>query len=160
DRNELQSDKPTEEILALGELEAKLRSFGWHVESCDGHDHDALARALGDMQGAPEDMPKVLVARTIKGRGVSFMEHPVALREGGGSSWSSTRTSPPIAGSAPSSSNSRRGSSRLESRSRISCRWPPASRGRDCFRWSTPSRASWLPARTSRSTTRRPKARR
>ena len=84
DRNELQSDKPTEEILALGELEAKLRSFGWHVESCDGHDHDALARALGDMQGAPEDMPKVLVARTIKGRGVSFMEHPVALREGGG----------------------------------------------------------------------------
>src|SRR5438874_6825010 len=84
DRNELQSDKPTEEILALGELEAKLRSFGWHVESCDGHDHDALARAFGDMGGAPEDMPKVLVARTIKGRGVSFMEHPVALREGGG----------------------------------------------------------------------------
>jgi transketolase len=84
DRNELQSDKPTEEILALGELESKLRSFGWHVESCDGHDHDALARAFSDLHGAPEDMPKVLVARTIKGRGVSFMEHPVALREGGG----------------------------------------------------------------------------
>src|SRR5437879_378794 len=49
DRNELQSDKPTEEILALGELEAKLRAFGWHVESCDGHDHDALARAFSDM---------------------------------------------------------------------------------------------------------------
>jgi transketolase len=74
DRNELQSDKPTEEILALGELESKLRAFGWHVESCDGHDHDALARAFGDMHGAPEDMPKALIARTIKGRGVSFME--------------------------------------------------------------------------------------
>jgi len=84
DRNELQSDRPTEEILALGDLEAKLRAFGWHVESCDGHDHDALARAFGDMHGAPDDVPKALVARTIKGRGVSFMEHPVALREGGG----------------------------------------------------------------------------
>ena len=74
DRNELQSDKPTEEILALGELESKLRAFGWHVETCNGHDHDALARAFGDMRGAPDDMPKVLIARTIKGRGVSFME--------------------------------------------------------------------------------------
>ena len=46
DRNELQSDKPTEEILALGDLEAKLRAFGWHVETCDGHDHDALARRV------------------------------------------------------------------------------------------------------------------
>jgi transketolase len=74
DRNELQSDKPTEEILALGELESKLRSFGWHVERCNGHDHDALARAFADMHGAPDDMPKALVAYTIKGRGVSFME--------------------------------------------------------------------------------------
>ena len=39
DRNELQSDRPTEEILALGDLEAKLAGFGWQVESCDGHDH-------------------------------------------------------------------------------------------------------------------------
>ena len=84
DRNELQSDKPTEEVLALGELESKLRAFGWHVEACDGHDHMALARAFGDMAGAPDDVPKALVARTIKGRGVSFMEHPVALRASGG----------------------------------------------------------------------------
>src|SRR6185369_4719106 len=40
DRNELQSDKPTDEILALGDLESKLRAFGWQVTSCDGHDHD------------------------------------------------------------------------------------------------------------------------
>jgi transketolase len=74
DRNELQSDKTTEEILALGDLTAKLRAFGWHVETCDGHDHDALAAAFSDMHGAPDDMPKALIARTIKGRGVSFME--------------------------------------------------------------------------------------
>jgi transketolase len=84
DRNELQSDKPTEEIVALGDLEAKLGGFGWHVESCDGHDHDALAAAFAAMRAAPADVPKILVARTVKGRGVSFMEHPVALREGGG----------------------------------------------------------------------------
>src|SRR5712692_2823171 len=84
DRNELQSDRPTEEILALGDLDAKLRAFGWHVEVCDGHDHAALATAFAAMRGAREDVPKILVAHTIKGRGVSFMEHPVALREGGG----------------------------------------------------------------------------
>jgi transketolase len=84
DRNELQSDRPTEEILALGDLETKLRAFGWHVEVCDGHDHAALASAFAAMRAAPEDVPKILVAHTIKGRGVSFMEHPAALRAGGG----------------------------------------------------------------------------
>jgi transketolase len=83
DRNALQSDKPTEEILALGELEAKLRAFGWQVASCDGHDHAELARTFRDFR-AGGDLPKVLVANTIKGKGVSFMEHPRALEEGGG----------------------------------------------------------------------------
>jgi transketolase len=83
DRNELQSDKPTEEILALGDLESKLRSFGWHVVSCDGHDHAAL-RAAFDEFGGVDDRPQALVARTIKGKGVSFMEHSAALAEGGG----------------------------------------------------------------------------
>jgi transketolase len=84
DRNELQSDKRTEEILALGKLAAKLQAFGWHVETADGHDHAELARAFAAMRGAPADVPKVLIARTIKGRGVSFMEHPAALRDGDG----------------------------------------------------------------------------
>jgi transketolase len=83
DRNELQSDKPTDEILALGDLEAKLRVFGWHVASCDGHDHAELAHVFADFRER-DDAPKVLVANTIKGKGVSFMEHPHALREGGG----------------------------------------------------------------------------
>ena len=83
DRNELQSDKPTEEILALGDLEAKLRAFGWHVASCDGHDHEALARVFAS-SAAATGAPKALIANTIKGKGVSFMEHPRALREGGG----------------------------------------------------------------------------
>jgi transketolase len=83
DRNELQSDKPTEEILALGDLEAKLRAFGWHVRTCDGHDHSELSAVFAEFR-AGGDSPKALVARTIKGKGVSFMEHPAALAEGGG----------------------------------------------------------------------------
>jgi transketolase len=83
DRNELQSDKPTEEILALGEIEEKLRAFGWYVAACDGHDHAALARVFADFR-TREDVPKLLVANTIKGKGVSFMEHPRALSDGGG----------------------------------------------------------------------------
>jgi len=83
DRNELQSDKPTEEILALGDLEAKLRTFGWIVESCDGHDHTALRGVFARFRDE-HDTPKALVARTIKGRGVSFMEHPAALAASGG----------------------------------------------------------------------------
>ena len=83
DRNELQSDKPTEEILALGDLESKLRAFGWQVETCDGHDHAAL-RAVFARFRAGGDAPKALVADTIKGKGVSFMEHPAALAADGG----------------------------------------------------------------------------
>ncbi len=84
DRNELQSDRPTEEILALGDLEAKLRAFGWEVAACDGHSFAELRAAFRRFR-AVDDRPQALVAHTIKGRGVSFMEHPRALAEGGGS---------------------------------------------------------------------------
>jgi transketolase len=83
DRNELQSDKPTDEIVSLGVLEERFRAFGWHVETCDGHNPRALRDAFATFRDI-SDRPQALVARTIKGKGVSFMEHPVALEEGGG----------------------------------------------------------------------------
>ena len=83
DRNELQSDRPTDEILALGDLGAKLAAFGWNVESCDGHDHAALREVFARFR-VEDGLPKILVARTVKGRGVSFMEHPRALADGAG----------------------------------------------------------------------------
>jgi transketolase len=83
DRNEVQSDKRTEEIVALGDLQEKLRAFGWQVETVDGHDHGALRAAFGRLRDGG-DAPKALVAETVKGKGVSFMEHPVALADGGG----------------------------------------------------------------------------
>jgi len=84
DRNELQSDKATEEILALESLDAKLSAFGCRVEIRDGHDHASLRDAFRLLDEGDDGTPGVLVARTIKGKGVSFMEHPAALAAGGG----------------------------------------------------------------------------
>ncbi len=67
DRNELQSDRPTEEILALGDLEEKLRAFGWQVATCDGHDHAALRAVFAGFDAARDGRPKALVAHTLKG---------------------------------------------------------------------------------------------
>lgn len=84
DRNALQSDRATEEILALESLEEKLRAFGARVVACDGHDHAALRAAFRELRDTDDGRPGVVLAETIKGRGVSFMEHPVALVEGAG----------------------------------------------------------------------------
>jgi len=83
DHNKVQSDKPVREISDPGDLEAKFRAFGWHVVRADGHDFRELAAVFREFK-AVADKPKVLIADTIKGRGVSFMEHPAALSAGGG----------------------------------------------------------------------------
>jgi len=71
DRNELQIDGSTEEVMALGDVASKFASFGWSATDIDGHDVEALYAALS----APPlpDTPRVLVAHTHKGQGVSFM---------------------------------------------------------------------------------------
>ena len=84
DRNELQSDKPTEEIVALRDLEQKLRAFGWHVASMRRPRPRRTALRVRFVPRRRPGTPKALIARTIKGQGVSFMEHPRALAEGGG----------------------------------------------------------------------------
>lgn len=83
DHNKVQSDKEVAQIVPLGDLEAKLRSFGWHVARCDGHDHGALESGFSEFR-AVTDKPKILIADTVKGKGVSFMEHPQALLDGKG----------------------------------------------------------------------------
>ncbi len=78
DHNKIQSDTWVRKVNDLGDIEAKLRAFGWHVARCDGHDVAALERTFRSFD-AITDKPKVLVADTVKGRGVSFMEGPNAL---------------------------------------------------------------------------------
>jgi len=79
DHNKVQSDKLVREIIDLGDMEAKFRAFGWHVARCDGHDFKMMEDAFRKLKDVT-DKPKILIADTIKGRGVSFMEHPEALR--------------------------------------------------------------------------------
>ncbi len=74
DHNKLQSDTFVAQVSDLGDLEAKLRAFGWYVERCDGHDLAAFSAALA-RASAIGDRPQILIADTVKGRGVSFMEH-------------------------------------------------------------------------------------
>lgn len=82
DHNKVQSDRRLPEIVDLGDLEAKFRSFGWAVTRCDGHSVLELDRALKAPSAG--EAPRLVIADTIKGKGVSFMEHPAALATGCG----------------------------------------------------------------------------
>ena len=73
DHNKLQSDTFVKNVSDLGDLEAKLRAFGWRVERCDGNDIGSFAATLARVKG--ETRPAIIIADTVKGKGVSFMEH-------------------------------------------------------------------------------------
>jgi transketolase len=75
DNNRFQTDMAVSEITDLGDLEIKFRAFGWAVERCDGHSFAAIERAFDNLDQAA-GKPRILIADTIKGRGVSFMESP------------------------------------------------------------------------------------
>lgn len=74
DHNKLQSDTSVSKVSDLGDLEAKLAAFGWHVSRCDGNNLNTFSQTLAATKGVT-DKPKVIIADTIKGKGVSFMEH-------------------------------------------------------------------------------------
>ncbi len=78
DHNKLQSDRYIDRINSLGDLDKKIASFGWEVVRIDGHDYDQLEKAFTTLRKF-DDKPKFVIADTIKGRGISFMEHPTAL---------------------------------------------------------------------------------
>jgi len=73
DRNGLQAQGATEAMKRLDSLPAKWEAFGWRVLECDGHDLKALCLAL-DEAAATHGQPSVIIARTVKGKGVSFLE--------------------------------------------------------------------------------------
>ena len=73
DRNRLQIDGSTEDVKALDNLSDKIRAFNWNVIEIDGHDINAIYDAIESAKKS--DMPTAIVANTIKGKGVSFMEN-------------------------------------------------------------------------------------
>ncbi|MEA2785757.1 MAG: transketolase [Candidatus Eremiobacteraeota bacterium] len=73
DRNFIQIDGSTEDIMPLEPLADKYRAFNWHVIECDGNDMTALLTAFDEAK-AVKDKPQVIIANTVPGKGVSFME--------------------------------------------------------------------------------------
>ncbi|WP_170991765.1 MULTISPECIES: transketolase [Bradyrhizobium] len=76
-RNRLQIDGPTESVMALEPVAEKWKSFGWNVQEADGHSISKIVHALNVARSNVETSasPQLLIAHTIKGRGISFMEN-------------------------------------------------------------------------------------
>ncbi len=74
DRNNIQIDGPTESIMPLEDLRAKWEAFGWHVIEVDGNDIEAVIDACA-MAKAIVEKPIMIIAHTIPGKGVDFMEY-------------------------------------------------------------------------------------
>ena len=73
DWNHVQLDGTTDEVMPIRDLAGKWRAFGWNVIECDGHDLMALDAAF-DAAEQCKGLPTVIIADTVKGKGVSFME--------------------------------------------------------------------------------------
>lgn len=81
DRNRLQISGCTEDVMALEPLADKWRSFGWEVVEVDGNDIDQLLKVFKSLP-AKKDKPTLIMANTIKGKGVSYMENVAKWHHG------------------------------------------------------------------------------
>ncbi|MDF2524909.1 MAG: transketolase [Clostridiales bacterium] len=73
DYNGVQLDGTTEQIMPMGDVSAKWKSFGWNVIEIDGHKVEEITEAI-DKAKATKGVPSIIIAKTVKGKGVSFME--------------------------------------------------------------------------------------
>ncbi len=74
DRNNIQIDGNTEDVMPLEDLAGKWKSFGWHVQEIDGHNVESIQDAAS-MARAITNKPSIIIAHTIPGKGVDFMEY-------------------------------------------------------------------------------------
>ncbi|EOI58543.1 transketolase [Enterococcus gilvus] len=77
DNNGLQIDGTNDEVMAVKDIGQKFAAFNWHVLTADGHDFDSLTKAVQEVKRR-KDGPSVIVCRTHKGKGISFMEDQVS----------------------------------------------------------------------------------
>lgn len=75
DANGFQAMGTTDEVMSLGNIEAKFSAFDFDTIALDGHDENAIENAFQHLKTQKNGKPKALIAKTVKGRGVSFMEH-------------------------------------------------------------------------------------
>ena len=76
DHNKMQSLDFCENTLSLSPFEKKWEAFGWNVYNIDGHNHDEIRNALNEAKKS-QDKPTVIIANTVKGNGISFMENDI-----------------------------------------------------------------------------------
>ena len=76
DLNDGQIDGPVHEIMDLEPIEDKFKAFRWRTRVIDGHDFSQILSALAEAKKRPDE-PLAILARTVKGKGVSFMEHVI-----------------------------------------------------------------------------------
>ena len=76
DYNNLQIDGAVEDVMGISPLEDKYRAFRWNTITVDGHDLKGLLKAYEEASSV-KDSPTVIIAKTVKGKGVSFMENVV-----------------------------------------------------------------------------------
>ncbi len=81
DRNGLQVDGTTDEVMSLSPLSDKWRAFGWHVVEADGHDMRRILSAVSEAHSVT-DRPSMIIAKTVKGKGVPFIENRVEWHAG------------------------------------------------------------------------------
>lgn len=82
DFNGLEADGTIDEITGLGDIGNKYRSFGWHVIEIDGNDMTQIVKCFDALPSAESDIPTVIIAHTLKGKGVSFMENQTSWHAG------------------------------------------------------------------------------
>ncbi len=75
DENGFQAMGRTQEVIDLGSIQAKFESFGFDALTIDGHDEEAIDHAIKQLWANASTAPKALIAKTVKGKGVPFMEH-------------------------------------------------------------------------------------
>ena len=73
DYNKLQIDGSNDEVMKVAPVKEKFESFGWYVQEIDGHNFDEINTAIENAK--KQERPSMIVANTIKGKGVSFMEN-------------------------------------------------------------------------------------
>ena len=75
DYNKYQATGKSDEILKIKPLSKKWKSFGWDTIECDGNNHNSILKKINILLKNNSDKPKLLIAHTIKGKGVNFMEN-------------------------------------------------------------------------------------
>ncbi len=83
DRNMMCIDGPTESVMSLEPLADKWRAFGWNTVEIDGHNMSDIVDTFENMPPPTSDKPNAVIAKTVKGKGISFMENQPAWHYGG-----------------------------------------------------------------------------